>query len=212
MSQRGCCPPPLADTFVTLSDLPSGVSSNVLLRRPDVMEAEHTLRGYNANIGAARAAFFPTLLLTGGGGSEALSMGDLFSKGSGAWTFTPSLTLPIFDWGKNAANLRYAKVEKSVAIAQYEKAIQTAFRETADQLAQRGQIANLVSANQRQVDAVSHSFGLSLARYRRGSDTYLSVLTSQVTLYQAQQSLIAARLTRATNLISLYQVLGGGVL
>ena len=204
-------PGPLQDDFVTLADLPAGVSSQVLLQRPDVMEAEHTLRGYNANIGAARANFLPTIELTGGGGSASITLGDLFAPGSGSWTFMPTVTLPIFDYGQNAANLRYAKAERDVAIAQYEKAIQTGFREVADQLAQRGQIADLVSANAREVDAVSHSFGLSQARYQRGSDTYLNVLTSQVTLYSAQQNLISARLTRATNLISLYQVLGGGV-
>ena len=204
-------PDPLADHFVTLPDLPVGLSSQVLLRRPDVMEAEHQLKGYNANIGAARAAFFPTIALTGSGGSTSITLGSLFGAGSGAWTFMPTLTLPIFDAGQNAANLRYAKAERNVAVAQYEKAIQTAFREAADQLAQRGQIADLVSANAREVDAVSHSFALSQARYTRGSDTYLNVLTSQVTLYQAQQNLITARLTRATNLISLYQALGGGL-
>jgi outer membrane protein, multidrug efflux system len=204
-------PGPLADDFVTLADLPAGVSSAVLLRRPDVMEAEHTLRGYNANIGAARANFFPTVELTGGGGSTSISLGDLFGPGSGAWTFMPTVTLPIFDAGQNAANLRYAKAEKNVAMAQYEKAIQTAFREVADQLAQRGQIANLVDANAREVDAVSHSYGLSNARYQRGTDTYLNVLTAQTTLYGAQENLITARLTRATNLIALYQALGGGV-
>ncbi len=204
-------PMPLQDGFVTLADLPAGVSSQVLLQRPDVMEAEHQLEGYNANIGAARANFLPTILLTGGGGSTSVSLGALFGPGSGSWTFMPTVTLPIFDYGENAANLRYAKAQRDVAVAQYEKAIQTAFREVADQLAQRGQIADLVSANAREVDAVSHSFGLSQARYRRGSDTYLNTLTAQVTLYSAQQSLIGARLTRATNLISLYQALGGGV-
>ena len=204
-------PSPLQDDFVTLADLPAGVGSQVLLGRPDVMEAEHTLKGYNANIGAARANFFPTIELTGGGGSTSVSLGSLFGAGSGAWTFMPTVTLPIFDYGQNAANLRYAKVERDVAVAQYEKAIQTAFREVADQLAQRGQIADLVSANAREVDAVSGSRSLSQARYQRGSDTYLNLLTAQVTLYSAQQNLITAKLTRATNLISLYQVLGGGV-
>ncbi len=204
-------PAALGDTFYTLGDLPAGVSSEVLLRRPDVMEAEHTLKSYNANIGAARAAFFPTLELTGGGGSTALSLTSLFAAGSGAWTFTPQVTLPIFDAGVNAANLRYAKVEKSVALAQYEKAIQTAFRETADQLAQRGQIGALVEANVREVDALRGSFGLSQARYSRGSDTYLNVLNAQVTLYDAQENLVTAKLTRANNLIALYQALGGGV-
>ena len=204
-------PDPLQNNLVTLADVPAGVSSDVLLRRPDVMEAEHQLRGYNANIGAARAAFFPTIALTGGGGSASVSIGSLFGPATGAWTFTPTVTLPIFAGGENAANLRYAKAEKNVAIAQYEKAVQTAFREVADALAQKGQIADLVSANERETDAVSRSFGLSNARYTRGTDTYLNVLNSQVTLYSAQQNLITARLTRSTNLIDLYQALGGGV-
>jgi multidrug efflux system outer membrane protein len=204
-------PGALQDDYVTLTDLPAGVSSDVLLRRPDVMEAEHQLKGYNANIGAARAAFFPTIALTGGGGSASVSIGSLFGPATGAWTFTPTVTLPIFAGGQNAANLRYAKAEKNVAVAQYEKAVQTAFREVADALAQKGQIADLVSANERETDALSHSFGLSSARYQRGVDTYLNVLTSQVTLYSAQQNLITARLTRSTNLITLYQALGGGV-
>jgi multidrug efflux system outer membrane protein len=175
------------------------------------MEAEDELKGYNANIGAARAAFFPTIELTGSGGSTALSMSDLFGAGSGAWTFTPAITLPIFDAGKNAANLRYAKAQRDVAVAQYEKSVQTAFREVADALAQRGQIADLVSANEREADAFGHSLNLSQARYERGSDTFLNVLTAQVNTYSAQQNLISARLTRATNLITLYQTLGGGV-
>jgi multidrug efflux system outer membrane protein len=204
-------PAPLENDLPTVADLPAGLSSDVLLRRPDVMEAEDELKGYNANIGAARAAFFPTIELTGSGGSTALSMSDLFGAGSGAWTFTPAITLPIFDAGKNAANLRYAKAQRDVAVAQYEKSVQTAFREVADALAQRGQIADLVSANEREADAFGHSLNLSQARYERGSDTFLNVLTAQVNTYSAQQNLISARLTRATNLITLYQTLGGGV-
>jgi multidrug efflux system outer membrane protein len=203
-------PTPQPDLVVTLPDLPAGIGSQRLLRRPDVMEAEHQLKGYNANIGAARAAFFPSIELTGGGGSTSVSLSSLFGPGSGAWTFTPTISLPIFAGGRNRANLSAAKAQKDIAVAQYEKAIQTAFREVADALAQQGQIADLVAANQREVDAVSHSFSLSSARYQRGSDTYLNVLSAQLTLYQAQQNLISARLTRATNLITLYQVLGGG--
>jgi multidrug efflux system outer membrane protein len=203
-------PTPQPDLVVTLPDLPAGIGSQLLLRRPDVMEAEHQLQGYNANIGAARAAFFPAIELTGGGGSTSVSLGSLFGPGSGAWTFTPTVSLPIFAGGRNRANLSAAKAQKDIAVAQYEKAIQTAFREVADALAQQGQIAGLVGANEREVDAVSRSFSLSSARYQRGSDTYLNVLSAQLSLYQAQQNLISARLTRATNLITLYQVLGGG--
>ena len=204
-------PGPLDDNFASLADLPGGVSSAVLLRRPDVEEAEHTLRGYNANIGAARAAFFPTVELTGSGGSTSLSFANLFGGATGTWSFTPAITLPIFDAGINAANLRLAKNQRDVAVAQYEKAIQTAFREVADALAQRGQIGELVAANQAYASASGRSLTLSNARYQRGSDTYLNALTAQLNTYTAQQALVTARLTRATNLITLYQTLGGGV-
>ena len=204
-------PGPLGDTPLTLADLPAGVSSQVLLRRPDVVEAEDQLKGYNANIGAARAAFFPTLELTGSGGSTSVTFAGLFGPGSGSWLFTPTLTLPIFDGGENLANLRYAKAQRDVAVAQYEKAIQTAFREVSDALAQRGQIDALLDANRNEVFVTNRSATLSKARYLRGSDTYLNVLTAQVTLYSAQQSLVSAQLTQATNLVTLYQTLGGGV-
>ncbi len=204
-------PGPLDDNFATLADLPSGVSSEVLLRRPDVEEAEHTLRAYNANIGAARAAFFPTILLTGSGGTTSLTLANLFGAGTGLWSFTPTISLPIFDAGQNAANLRLSKNQRDVAVAQYEKAVQTAFREVSDALAQRGQVGELVAANQAYAFATGRSLTLSTARYQRGSDTYLNSLTAQLNTYTAQQALVTARLTRATNLIALYQTLGGGV-
>jgi multidrug efflux system outer membrane protein len=204
-------PGPLGSTPLTMSDLPAGLDSTVLLRRPDVAEAEHQLKGYYANIGAARAAFFPTVALTGSAGSSSVALTGLFGGGTGAWTFTPTVTLPIFDGGQNLANLRYAKAERDAAVATYEKSIQTAFREVSDALAQRGQIGALLDANRNAAYATQRSLTLSTARYRRGSDTYLNVLTAQVTLYSAQQSLISARLTEATNLVTLYQALGGGV-
>ncbi len=204
-------PGPLDDNFASLADLPAGVSSDVLLRRPDVVEAEHTLKSYDANIGAARAAFLPTVELTGSGGSTSLSLSNLFGGGTGTWSFTPAVTLPIFDAGINAANLRLAKNERDVAVAQYEKAIQTAFREVADALAQRGQIGDLVAANQAYAFATDRSLFLSTARYQRGTDTYLNTLTAELSTYTARQALVSARLTRATNLIALYQALGGGV-
>ncbi len=204
-------PGPLDDHFATLADLPAGVSSDVLLRRPDVEEAEHTLRAYNANIGAARAAFFPTILLTGSGGTTSLTLANLFGAGTGLWSFTPTISLPIFDAGQNAANVRLSKNQRDVAVAQYEKAVQTAFREVADALAQRGQVGELVAANQAYAFATGRSLTLSNARYQRGSDTYLNTLTAQLNTYTARQALVTARLTRATNLIALYQTLGGGV-
>ena len=204
-------PGPMGDTLATLSDIPAGVTSDVLLRRPDVVEAEHTLKAYNANIGAARAAFFPTIELTGGGGSTSLSLGNLFGKGTGAWSFTPTVTLPVFEAGINAANLRYAKAERDVAVAQYEKAVQTAFQEVANALAQRGQVSALVASNQRLVFVTDRSVFLAKARYTSGADTYLNTLTAEVNAYSARQALVSARLVRATNLITLYQTLGGGV-
>ena len=204
-------PSAIGDTLPVLADVPAGVSSSVLLDRPDVLQAEHQLKAYNANIGAARAAFFPTVELTGSGGTTSLSFANLFGAGSGTWTFTPAITLPIFDAGRNAANLRLAKVQKDTALAQYDKAVQTAFREVADALARRGTIDEQLAAQEALVQAASGSLGLSTARYQRGTDTYLNTLTSQVSLYTARQNLTTTRLTRATNLVTLYQTLGGGV-
>ena len=204
-------PSAIGDTLPTLADVPAGLSSTVLLDRPDVLQAEHQLKAYNANIGAARAAFFPTITLTGSGGTTSLSFANLFGAGSGTWTFTPAITLPIFDAGRNAANLRLAKVQKDTALAQYDKAVQTAFREVADALARRGTIDEQLAAQQALVDAASQSLGLSTARYQRGTDTYLNTLMSQVSLYTARQNLTTTRLTRAMSLVTLYQTLGGGV-
>jgi multidrug efflux system outer membrane protein len=199
------------DSLPTLADIPAGLSSAVLLSRPDVLEAEHTLKGYNANIGAARAAFFPTVSLTASGGGSSINLTHLFNANNGAWSFQPNVTLPIFDSGANLAKLRYAKEEKAVAVAQYEKAIQTAFREVADALAQRGTIDAQLQSQERLVRAATGSLNLSTARYRSGTDPFLNTLTAQLTLDSAQQSLISARLTRATNLVALYRTLGGGL-
>ena len=204
-------PTGLDQTLPTLADVPAGLSSSVLLDRPDVLQSEHQLRGYNANIGAARAAFFPTITLTGSTGSESLYLDRLFTPGSGTWTFAPSISLPIFSGGKNIANLHYAKAERDTAVAQYELAIQTAFRETADALAQRGTAVQQIQAQEALVEAATAAVKLSQVRYEQGVDTYLTLLIAQRTLYTAQQTLISARLTRASNLVTLYRVLGGGV-
>ncbi|MBV9508784.1 MAG: efflux transporter outer membrane subunit [Caulobacteraceae bacterium] len=204
-------PGPLGDGVFTLADLPVGVSSAVLLNRPDVEEAEHQLKAYNADVGAARAAFFPQITLTGQDGAASLSLGRLFTPGSGAWSFSPTITLPIFAGGANAANLHHADAERQAAVAQYEKAVQSAFRDVADALAQRGQVGELLDAQQALVQAADRSLVLSRARYERGSDTYLNTLTAEVSLYSAREALIAARQTRQTNLVALYSALGGGV-
>ncbi|MDT2019146.1 efflux transporter outer membrane subunit [Methylocella sp. CPCC 101449] len=189
--------------------VPVGLPSDVLLRRPDILEAEHKLKGANANIGAARAAFFPSITLTANTGtSQALSR--LFKAGSGAWVFSPNVNLPIFDGGMNLANLRGAETDREIYVAQYEKAVQSAFREVVDALATRGTIGPRVSSQTALVDAYQRSYDLSMTRFREGIDNYLSVLQSQQSLYAAQQNLITLRLSRMTNAATLYKVLGGG--
>jgi len=199
------------DPATRLGAAPDALDSTILLQRPDVVEAEHTLRGANANIGAARAAFFPQIALTASGGTESVSLSNLFSRGAGVWTFAPTITLPIFAGGANKANLDYARAEDRIDVAQYEKAVQTAFREVADALAQRGTIAERLRAQRAQVAAATQSLRLAEALYARGSDSYLDVLTAQRTLYSAQQSLIAVQLIELTNTVTLYKVFGGAL-
>jgi multidrug efflux system outer membrane protein len=197
-------------TAQILADLPAGVVSDVLTRRPDVLAAEHQLVAANANIGAARAAFFPRIALTGSAGSASGDLDGLFKSGSGAWSFAPSITLPIFAGGANKAGLDSAKASQGIAIATYEKAVQTAFREVADALAVRDTVADRVGAQERLVAAASDSQRLAKQRKDAGIDSSLTLLDAQRTLYSAQQGLITARLVRATNLVTLYKVLGGG--
>ncbi|HEY6871538.1 MAG TPA: AdeC/AdeK/OprM family multidrug efflux complex outer membrane factor [Geobacteraceae bacterium] len=203
-------PRSLSETLTPLKDLAPGLPSDVLLRRPDILQAEDLLKGNNANIGAARAAFFPRIILVSSVGFGSDDLVKLFKAGSFAWSFAPQVTLPIFDGGSNRANLKVAEVDRDIAVAQYEKAIQTAFREVADALAQRGTIDDQVTAQQSLTDATAESYRLSQARYEKGVDSYLQVLDSQRSLYSAQQNLISARLARLINLTTLYQVLGGG--
>jgi multidrug efflux system outer membrane protein len=198
------------DQIALLTDLPAGLPSDVLLSRPDVVEAEHQLKAANAKIGAARAAFFPQVTLTASGGTTSGAVSSLFSGPAAIWSFAPQVTLPIFAGGANRASLDYAKAEQRVAVAQYEKAIQSAFRDVADALARRATIDEQLSAQQANVTASADSLRLSQARYDRGGDTYLNLLIAQRTLYAAQQSLISARQTRASNLVTLYTALGGG--
>jgi multidrug efflux system outer membrane protein len=203
-------PKALSENLTAVQDIAPGLPSEVLLRRPDVLAAENLLKGFNANIGAARAAFFPRITLTGtvGVGSDELS--TLFASGSGAWAFAPNIVLPIFDSGSRWASLKVTEVDRDIALARYEKAIQTAFREVADALARRGTIDEQLTAQQSLTDATAMSHRLSQARYENGVDSYLAVLDSQRSLYGAQQELIATRLTRLLNMVTLYKVLGGG--
>ncbi len=207
----GNLPNGMDDPAIHLGEPPAALNSQVLLQRPDVLEAEHTLRGANASIGAARAAFFPSISLTGSGGVQSASLSKLFAGGSGVWSFAPTITLPIFAGGANMGRLDYAKAEDRIDVAQYEKAIQTAFREVSDALAQRGTITERLRAQRAQVAAATQSLHLAEALYARGSDSYLDVLTAQRTLYSAQQSLIAVQLLHTTNVVTLYKVLGGGM-
>ena len=195
---------------VTLQELAPGLPSESLLRRPDIIQAEHRLKGANANIGAARAAFFPRIALTGSVGVGSDQLSGLFKSGSGAWSFAPQITVPIFDAGRNRANLKVSKVEREIAVAEYERAILTAFREVADALAEHGTITELLAAQESLTAATAESSRLSLVRYDKGVDSYLSVQDAERNLFLSQQNLISARLSRLTNLVTLYKVLGGG--
>jgi multidrug efflux system outer membrane protein len=197
-------------TAQILADLPAGVVSDVLTRRPDVLAAEHQLVAANANIGAARAAFFPRIALTASTGSASTDLDGLFKSGTGAWSFAPSISIPIFAGGANKAGLDSAKASQGIAVATYEKAVQTAFREVADALAVRDTVSDRVGAQERLVAAAADSQRLAKQRKDAGIDSSLTLLDAQRTLYSAQQGLITARLVRATNLVTLYKVLGGG--
>ena len=193
------------------ASLPANLSSDVLTSRPDVASAEHSLRASNFNIGAARAAFFPTVSLTGSAGAASTSLSKLFTGGAFNWSVGPSISLPFLDGGRLRAELNQARAQKNVQVATYENTVQTAFREVADALARRGTIDEKVAAADALVASARSSLSLSTDRYRNGTDSYLTVLTAQVTLYDAQTTLITARLTRSTNTVTLYQVLGGGL-
>ena len=194
-----------------VAELEEGIPSDVLVHRPDVLAAEHQLMAANAQIGAARAAFLPSISLTGNFGTESAQLSGLFTGGSRAWTFSPQISLPIFTGGANVANLQATKLARDTAVAQYEKAIQTAFREVADALVARGTLDEQLAAQQALVTASAAAYRLADMRYRGGVDSYLSALVAQVSLYSAQQQLQTVRLTRLQNLVTLYKALGGGL-
>jgi multidrug efflux system outer membrane protein len=198
------------DATIALDSISPGLPSEVLQRRPDVAQAERMLRAANANIGAARAMFFPSIGLTADIGTASSSLSGLFDGGSGAWSFVPSIRLPIFDGGRNRANLEVAQVDRDIAVAQYEKTIQAAFREVADALAQQGTINDELAAQTALLEATAESYRLAELRYRRGVDSFLAVLDAQRSLYGAQQGMIQLRTSRAANLVMLYRALGGG--
>lgn len=193
-----------------LGALPAGLPSDTLLRRPDVMSAEHQLLAANANIGAARAAFFPSISLTGTVGSASNELSGLFESGHGVWTFMPQITLPIFQGGRLRANLGMATADRDIALARYEQAIQAGFREVADALALSKTLADQRVAQEALLEAATRAHELSEARYNAGRDSYLILLDAQRTLYAAQQSLVATQLAEQANRVTLYKVLGGG--
>ena len=193
-----------------LRELSAGLSSEILLKRPDISAAEHRLKGMNANIGAARAGYFPKISLTAGLGTASSQLSGLFQGGSGVWSIMPQVSLPIFDWGAVKSGVEVAKADQKIALAQYEKAIQTAFREVADALTNYQTLGDRLTAQQAFSDAVGESYRISEARYQKGVDSYLTVLDAQRSTYSAKQGLISTRLARYSNRISLYKVLGGG--
>ncbi|UAJ11520.1 efflux transporter outer membrane subunit [Polymorphobacter megasporae] len=202
-------PPSIEAVDGKIAALPAGLDSRVLLRRPDVVEAEYTLRAANARIGAARANFFPTISLTAAAGFASTALSSLFTGGAFSWSIAPAASLPIFDGGANSGNLAYAKAQRDVAVATYQKTVQTAFREVADALARRGTIDAQAGAQLAAEQAADDSNTLETARYNGGIDPYLNVLVTQRTLYSARQTLASARLLRAQSLVTLYQTLGG---
>jgi multidrug efflux system outer membrane protein len=202
----------LPSDFMSISpfkEISPGISSEVLLSRPDILAAEHRLKAANANIGAARAAFFPTISLTTTVGTASYELSSLFKAGSATWSFAPQIVMPIFDTRLWSA-LRGIKVEREIALAQYEKAIQTAFKEVADALAKQGTVGDQLAAQESLVQASTDTYRLSNARYSKGIDSYLGVLDSQRALFAAETVLIILRLSRLTNMVTLYKVLGGG--
>ena len=193
-----------------LADVPAGVPSDLLMRRADILQAEQQLIAANANIGAARAAFFPRIALTAGVGTASGSLSGLFKSGSWGFTLAPQALLPIFDAGRNQAGLESAQAGRAVAVAQYEKTIQVAFREVADALAGRATLDDQVRAQQDQADAEADRFRLADLRYRNGVSSYLDVLDAQRALFATQQALAQTQLARRQNQVALYKALGGG--
>ena len=198
------------DQIAFIEKLPVGLPSDVLRNRPDVVAAEHNLKAANANIGAARAAFFPIISLTANGGTGSSSLDNLFDAGTGTWLFAPKITMPIFNYGRTTGNLDAAHAKEQIALAEYEKSIQTAFKEVSDALVAKTALMDQLQAQQSLVAATQRSFDLSDARYRRGVDNYLVFLDSQRSLFSAQQQLVSTQLQQLSNLVNLYKVLGGG--
>jgi outer membrane protein, multidrug efflux system len=197
------------DAFGKVAPVPAGLDSYVLLRRPDVLQAEYQLRAANAQIGAARAALFPRISLTGLLGLASSALGSLFTGGAFAWSVGGDATYTIFQGGAGHANVRLSVAERNAAVANYQSTIQTAFREVADALARRGTMNDEMAARQRQQLATADTYTLTEARYRAGIDPFLTVLDAQRSYYAAQQQMVQTKFTAAQNLVSIYQTIGG---
>jgi len=193
-----------------VADVPASLPSDLITRRPDILEAEHGLKAANANIGVARAAFFPTISLTSSVGVTSTQLSSLFKAGSGEWSFGPQISVPLFAGGKNVAGLDSAKAGQRLQVVAYEKAIQTAFREVADALVGVGSYARQIILEQSLIQTQQRRLELATLRYRQGEDTYLNELAAQQDLFSAQQGLLQAQFNRLSSKVSLYQALGGG--
>jgi outer membrane protein, multidrug efflux system len=207
---RDLLPPDTLSTVGVLADIPPGLPSELLQRRPDILQAEHTLRAAEANIGVARAAFFPSIRLTGSLGRSSDQLSSLFNAGTGVWSLVPQLSVPLFRGGQNRANLTAAQLAARVEVATYERTIQQAFREVADALIATSTFRTLVDERGLQIAAQQRRLQLAELRYRSGEDAYLPVLTAQQDLFSAQQGLIDAQFGRLSSQLTLYRALGGG--
>ncbi|MGU5674529.1 efflux transporter outer membrane subunit [Aeromonas hydrophila] len=201
---------PVTLAEVQLAAIPVGAPSSLLQQRPDILAAEHSLKAANANIGAARAAFFPTISLTATAGTASNQLSGLFDGGTGTWTFMPQINLPIFDGGKRIADLDVAEVSTRQAVASYEKSIQTAFKEVADTLGAQADYQQQRQAQQALVEANQTYFKLAEVRYEKGVDSYLTRLDAQRSLFSAKQGLISTRLAQLSNQVAFYKAVGGG--
>ena len=206
----GLLPQQLDDQVAAMPALPAGLPADVLLRRPDIMAAEHQLLAANANIGAARAAFFPSISLTGSVGSASGELSGLFESGTRMWSFVPTISLPIFQGGRLRAGLGMANADRDIALAQYEKAIQSGFREVADALAEHEALEIQVRSQKALADAANEAERLSQARYDAGLDSFVTLLDARRSAYAARQSLVSTRLAEQSNRVALYKSLGGG--
>ena len=202
-------PSSIEDAARNLAELPAGLDSGILLRRPDVVQAEYSLRAANAEIGAARAELFPRVALTAVVGFASTALRTLFTGGAFNYSVAPNVSYPIFRAGAGRAGVEYSQAQRDAALATYEGTIQTAFREVSDALARRGTITDQLAANQRFLNAAADTLQLANARYQGGIDTYLTSLDAQRSLYTAQRTVVQTQLTRASNLVTLYQTLGG---